>query len=689
MLLLWSVIGFFLWPGVVKGAACPDFPWNNPPEMMMPSLVRQGQAFMGSQQLVEAREAFTRYLAQQEEGIFAEGTRWVLAYLPEESDEPEQEFLNRVKRLQAIRQDNPDSHYAPWALCAMGDIYWHQRWFSEANALYEEFLQTYPGHPLAGGVMVEAGRGYLENQKYLEAALIFRRVVEEPRWEAHRLQGARGLANATAFSKAWSQADYWFQVVEAERPDLLRQSVQSAYQFGITELALGNHEKARTWLLNTINNHPDKTESGKALNQLAMLYMKQGHDFLGLWFAEQAKLRFPGKEISRRARAIQNKWVLKFLSQEHSSQEWDLAYGRLEELEIFLSISWDQGLETARLLSQSPEGDLAEESTLWMGWGYEALGDYPAAIRAYEKVLALGISPEWKQEAETRLQELFSHRIQAMYKKKAWVKLLKFHSEYQSAFRLLPLERDRVMMVAQAFQHVSLPSEAVRWYDQLLTEYPKTSLREEIMGQKVLLAESQGKNDWIRQFGKSYLDEFPEGQWRGAVGTALGVEALGRNDYDEAIVRFTEALPYLPFENEQRYVLRNRAQAFQSKGLFDKARMDFQRLVSMKPPEVIDELRYADFLYDQGDYEDAQPLYEHVLTTKSPVALKAWGKYRLGLSLEHIGRFKEARKYLDEIQQIETQPPELEYTIRAAASAVIHEFTLKHKPRVGKEYEAS
>ena len=42
---------------------------------------------------------------------------------------------------------------------------------------------------MAGGVMVEAGLGYLENQQLLEAALVLRRVVDEPRWEAHRLRG--------------------------------------------------------------------------------------------------------------------------------------------------------------------------------------------------------------------------------------------------------------------------------------------------------------------------------------------------------------------------------------------------------------------------------------------------------------------------------------------------------------------
>lgn len=688
-LLCWSVVGVLLWPGAVKGAACPDFPWQYPPDMTMPDVVRHGQELMESQQLLEARVAFVDYLTNNPEGIFAEGARWALAFLPEESPEPDQEFLRRIKRLQAIRAQHPHSPYAPWALCAMGDIYWSQQWYAEANAQYEEFLDEYPEHPLAGGVMIEAGTGFLENQKYLEAALIFRRVVEEPQWDGFRMQGARGLADATALSRAWKQADYWYQVVEAEGPELLRRSVRSSYHFGVTELALGHQEKAKTWLLTTINNHPHTSEAGQAWNHLAEHYVDQGHPFVGLWFAEQAKLQFPHHEVGRRARVIQNRWVLDFLSQEPTSEQWEYLYRRLEELEIFLSVSWDQGLETARSLSQAPEGDIAEESTLWMGKGYEALGDIPAAIKAYEKVVVLGDTAQWIQDARARLTTMLTRQIQEMYNTKSWLKLLKFHSDHQSAFRVIPLERARAMMMAKAFEQVNLPAEAIRWYDQLLDQYPDTPLREEILARKVLLAEGQGKNDWILSFGQSYLAEFPEGRWRGPVETAVGMVALKHNQFEQAITSFSRVLPYLRSPDEQRYVLRHRAQAFQRHGRMGQAQKDFEGLLRLKPVHVTDYLRFADFLYDRGDYEEAQPLYETVLSEDSPTALKAWGKYRLGLSLEHMGNYQAAQKVLGELQQLESQPPEFEHTIRAAATAVIEEFSLKQKPWIEREYEAS
>ena len=151
--------------------------------------------------------------------------------------------------------------------------------------------------------MVEAGTGYLDNHQFLEAALIFRRVMEEPKWERHRLKGALGLADATALSKAWKQAYYWYQVVEADAPELIRQSGRSAYHYGQTERIMGKPTKGLPRFLQTINLQPDQDEAGHALNQISEILLEEGQDYLALWFADQAKQRFPHREPGRRGQA--------------------------------------------------------------------------------------------------------------------------------------------------------------------------------------------------------------------------------------------------------------------------------------------------------------------------------------------------------------------------------------------------
>ena len=683
----WSLV--VLWPSVVVAGACSEFPWPYPQEMVMPEMVKEGQAAMQEGSLLKAQELFSTYVKGQEEGLYAEGARWVLASLPDHSDEFGKEFLKRIQRLQVMKANKPDSVYAPWAICSMGQLYWDAGWHSEASTLFEEFLRTYPEHSMAGGVMVEAGTGYLENHQFLEAALIFRRVVEEPKWEAHRLKGALGLADATAMSNAWSQAYYWYRVVEAEAPELIRQSGRSSYYYGVTELTVGESANVLPRFLVPINLHPHGDEAGQALIRISEKLLEEGHEFMALWFADQARQRYANREPGRRGQIALLRWVVSFLSQEHSKAEWEKVYQRLNGLEIYLSVSWDNVLETSRVLSFAPEPDVADESVAWMGRGYHILGDIPAAIQSFAHLVIVTTSERRRQEGQRWLVEILNQQIQSFFDQKAWVKLLKFHEEHKQAFDLIPIERERVMMVAQAYQRVNLPSKALRWYDQLLKEYPNTPFREEILAEKVFLAEEQGENQLVREVGEGYLREFPNGQWRTAVATVLGMELLASEQYTKAIQRLSDAVQWTDDVGIQRYVRRNRARAYQAAGNRGQALQDLRYVASSDSVEIPDVLRLGDFLFDQGDFAEAEPLYDHVLSSDAPVELKAWAKYRWGLSLEYQGKTGDAQKLLAEVQQLETRSPEFENTIRAAASAVLEEFSLKGKRSIRKTNESS
>ena len=678
-----------LWPSAALGGACSEFPWHHPRDMVMPQIVHEAQKAMEAGSLLEARELFSTYLLDHDEGVFADGAKWAVASLPDGSDDANTEFLKRIDRLQAMKTEQPDSVYAPWALCSIGQLYWDAGWHSEANALFEEFLGAYPEHTLAGGVMVEAGLGYLRNRQYLEAALVLRRVVEEPKWEKHRTRGALGLADATAMSQAWTQAYYWYRVVEAESPELIRESELSSYYFGLTELAVGDSRKAIPRFLTTVNIHPQKEIAGQALNRISEKLLTDGDEFLSLWFAEQAKRRFKGREPGRRGHAAQIRWVVEYLSHEHSKEELNKVYQRLDDLNIYLSVSWDNVVEMARTLRLAPEQDIVEESLVWLGRGYVILEDIPAAIESFKHLAIVATSQTRLLQAQQGLSDILNRKIHTFYEQKAWVSLLKFHEDQQDAFRLIPLTRERVRSVAQAYQHVNLPSKAMQWYDKLLQDNPHSPLREEIFAQKVFVAEAQGKGQLVLETGEMYVREYPQGQWRAEISTVMGTESINKKDYPKAIQQLSDALSQVRQQALERYILRTRALAYRELGKRDLALLDLRKIVALNPQDMADVVRLSDFLFDQGDYAHSETLYNQVISSQAPEALKAWAKYRWGLALDYQGNATGAQKVLSEVRQSEPEPTEFENTIRAAAVAVLDEFSLKQKPQPRGIYEGS
>ena len=645
----------------------------------MPAVLLEGQEAHQAGQWREARQRYTTFLKEQEHGSFSEGTAFLVAALPAPDDEPDKAFLKQIERLQRLHHDHPTSPYAPWALCMMGDLYWQAGWSSEAKGVFEEFLKTYPKHPLAGGVMIEAGRSYLENRQYLEAALIYRRVMEEPKWDAHRMKGALGLANATALSKAWKQAMYWFQVVEAECPELIRQSPEALLNYGETQRAKGQSAQARQQYLTAINLYPHSPESGKSLIRISDDLFQAGQDYPGLWFADQANQQFQGQEAGRRGRAALVRWVVSFLREGHSKEDWVQVYQRLDDLEVYLSMSWDYVLETSRLLSQAPEVDLAEESIMWMGHAYEQLGDREEAIQAFARLAVNGTVPAIREEGESRLHELLDASMQAFSRQQDWVSLLKFYTEHRQAFHLVPADREQVLQVAQAYQAVALPEQALKWYDQLLEEHPQLSFREEIMFRKIGLADALKHSERLQKFGSDYLHEFPQGKWRGTVSTLLGMDAVRGQQFDKAIAYFSAALDQLEDPEGKRFVLRQRAKAYHAMGKMDQAQRDIQTLVVGKSPHIHDVMQLGDVFFEQGNYAEAASLYQQVRDREVSPGLQAWATYRLGLSFERMGKYREGAVLLKSIRALDVKPPDVEHSIRLAAGAVLEEFSLQPK----------
>ncbi len=214
-------------------------------------------------------------------------------------------------------------------------------------------------------------------------------------------------------------------------------------------------------------------------------------------------------------------------------------------------------------------------------------------------------------------------------------------------------------------------------------------MREEIFAQKVFLAEDQGKSQLVRDAGEMYVREYPEGQWRAEVSTALGMESVGRQDYPQAIQHLSDVLTQTHEKALQRYVLRHRALMYQKEWKRELALLDLQQVVALDPLDMANVVRLGDFLFDQGDFADAEPLYERVRSSKAPGALKVWAKYRRGLSLDYQGNAADAQKLLAEVRQLNTQAPEFENTIRTAAVAVLDEFSLKETLQVGRVNEGS
>ncbi len=666
---------FLLFPVMSHASPCSVFPWHHPAEMVEPQTFKDARNAMKNGQLSEARHLLGKFLGNHPEGALAYSARWALTSLPgEEALEGDKETTNMIDRIMIQRRAYPSGPYGPWALCRIGELYQEMGWTTEANGAFEEFFGTYPEHPLTGGVLLNSGKMILDAEKYIEAALIFRRLIEGPKWSDYHISGAMGLADSAAFSKAWIQASYWYEVVEVEDPQIIRASASSSYHYGLAESKRGHHAHANEWYLTTYNLHPANVEAGFALNQIGDYLFKKQHVMAALWFFHEAARFYETEEPGRRAELSLVRWMVSYLDADHSPSERKALYEDFDAREIYLSVTWDGVIEATRLLSQSPEGDIGDEAQYWLARGYQETGDSKGALQAYRQVVESSQDEYWREKSQVILTGILLEEFRGHYSKQAWVDLIGTYERQKSLLHLLPNNIESMRMIADAYRFVGLPRQALTRYEELLRHPLDPAIQEELLFLNVELANDTTEGELIRHAAEAYVHAYPNGKQRDDIAMILGQLDIREDQVESAVRHFSFLLKQGNDDALKRQARRERARAYQKLGQFDAAIADYRQLVSKHSASVGIHLSLADLLYEQKKFSEAEGVYQPIAESESIEEAKAWARFRLALCYQKNGKEKDAETLLGGLRQPGRDVKDLEVTIQSAAAAVIDEF---------------
>ena len=645
------VLGLLMVPMLSHASPCSEFQWHYPSEMITPEGFEHGQEALRQSDHSKAREHFNEFLKEYPDGALAEAARYALASIPAEDDPPDKEDFNIIERLSVQRKVTPQSPYAPWALCRIGELYQKNELSSEAKSSFEEFLSTYPDHLLVGGVLLNAGDEFLKDKQYIEASLVYRRIVQESKWSRYHLKGALGLANATAFSHAWDQAFYWYQVVEVENPRLIRASPTSSYHYGLTQAQKKELLDAMDWYLITYNLHPEAVESGQALNHIGHYLLSQHRDMPALWFFQEAALRYENEEAGRRGKAALTRWVVSYLANEHTRDEWRALHDRLDALDLFLLVSWDGVIEAARVLTRAPESELAEEAQFWLGKGYEGLEDQESAMEAYGELVISGQHEPWKSHAQEILTAMLLTEFRELSKREKWVELLRLYDKQQLRLSFLSEKQEWMRLLADAYDHIGLSRQALKWYDAILKQPPPVEQHEEILFRSIRMAQDIQEFTRAQQIAETYLKTYPNGTRSEDVLLSLGRLAVSEKRYKESLKHFSQVVDHGHERTTQHEARLARARVHVALKQFKKAIKDYQYLIDHGSSPLAEKFALADLLYEQQEYTQALPIYRGITESEAIVEAKTWATFRLALCLQNTGQESKAKTLLEKISQ--------------------------------------
>jgi tetratricopeptide (TPR) repeat protein len=661
-------IVILLIPSIGNTSPCHEFPWNSEWGGQGSDEFSVGRQALEEGLEKEALVSFRNFIQSNPKDERVEAVLFVMATLIHTEKDPSKEFLETIELLRAGRQRFPDSPYAPWALCRIGSLYQEAEWFDEARGSLEQFLIAYPDHPLTPGVLISAGLNFLRNDQNLEGALVFRRILDEPKWAAFHLEAGLGLADGAAASQAWDQASYWYQTIELEKPELIRASPYSLYLRGTTELGLGNEEKGMNQFLQAINLHPYHKETGRCLTTLADMLLGRDQVVPGLWFAKQASTRFPNDEADWRGRATVLRWVVKDFSQEQAMIYESGVRQQLAELGIAVPSSWSQLREEAGGLVLAGPKDISFEAKLWIAQSYQAEGQVQEAIDAYVEVLT-SQDVKWSKQAAAGLKPM----LVEWYQEKQWTKLSMFLDGYANLIPLFGKDPHIRFVIAETYRAMALPAQALDWYQKALAQHPSPPIHEATLAGIVFMAAEVGQRAVMKEYGNVYEETYPDGPSISRIAFRLGEEALANVEFQESIQQFLIAEVHAQTESERikakRLIIWAKRQGGDRRG----AIQDIQQLIKEKLADTGDRLALADLLFDDKQFQKAATEYEGLTSAKMESDLLLWAEYRLALSYRNIGKLKESDQILATLKSKTSQKDGLGSAIMAVASAVARE----------------
>jgi len=656
-----------------EASFCHQFPWLDfgEAENMAPALL-QGRKAMENGLREEAAQQFQMFIREHPGHPQSLAARFALASVLGKNSDQEDSLVETITHLQSVRRRYPDSPYSAWALCEVGNLYVQLGWFPEAKGVFEQFLETYPDHPLTPGVLLGAATNFLNNQQSLEAALIFRRVLGESDWHDFHLEAALGLADGTAAAKAWEQAQYWYETVAIEKPELLRASAGSLYRRGLTELALGQTQKALQQFLMVFNLHPFHEDAGRSLNRLGELLAEQGQDVPSLWFAHLAKQRFPGQKQAYVGEAALLRWTQADLKKGPDVVFNGEVRPRLAELGVPLPLTWNEFRRQAARLVMVAGPEVADEASFWIAESYEAEGDHDEAMRRYLHLVGTRSETQWGRRASESAKNMLLRYAE----QQDWVRLASFFDVYPGLFAALSPGPQLIFAIGEAYRHLQLPAQAMEWYDRLLIKHPSAQLREETLARKVSVATRIHDESTALEAGQQYVEEYPQGRWIVDVSSQLGGMALHQKELKGAQTHYGRVLTHVTDEQTRLQMRRRLLRIQQQAGEFDKAIQGYQNLIRDQVATNEDRLVFADVLFDAGRMQEASQEYRHLIEVLKPSDHRMWAQYRLALSFRAQGKLEESRNIITRLADARDSPGEFGSAIRAAAAAQKMELRL-------------
>lgn len=578
----------------------------------------------------EAQRFFEKIVKEYPESPFVPSARAFLVELLLHDDASGQSRSDAIVEYKKLLRDHPQSANARRAEWRIGDLYFEQSAFQEAQAFYEQAMAHSVNVPFdSNRALLGLGYTFMAMGKWSDAEHAFADARKQSDDESSLQGSTLGLAHALFREQRFSEAQPIFDIGYRRWPHLLRGDPLSLQRYAVTQMKLQHEASARELMLVFYNLYPRHEYAPTAL-----LHVAEG--------------------LRARAKQPLAEFVYALIPSLYPDSEWDatatlrLAALRAENMSPAGSNSL--GLTVSAMMHNVPVPDqtdasyrsllekiatreagnlMGSEALYYIGNGYERASDMHRALHTYKEITlqAADKNDPWAVKASERLSAILIPWIEAAIASRDDLTVVSLFHRHGAMAEQYYARSPLLLDIAESHRRLGFAPEAIRLHQQVVKSHRDSALLESALIGLGKIYLDQRDPQAARKVLERCRFQFPLGKHDGEV-VHLLIDAMRQQRDLQGLLHLcrTWLLRHLVHpERPAMYI--QLAKTLGELEKFEESALAYEEAFKVGAPQSSDTLvSFADTLSRLNRHERAIAAYQVVLEKKPNVSQADWAR---------------------------------------------------------------
>lgn len=638
---------------------------------------QEGQSAYRKQAWAEAQRFFAKIVTDHPESPLVPSAKAFLIELALRGDSSGHGRALGIQEYKKLVRDHPQSINARRAEWRMGDLYFEQGWYQEAQVFYEQAMAHAESRHFDGPrSLLGLGYAFMAMGKWSEAEHAFSNVRTRTEHEP-LLQGATlGLAHALYRQQRYSDAQPLFDLAYRRWPRLVKADPLAIHRFAVTEIRLQHEASARELLLLLYNLYPRYEHTPAALLQLAESLRAGANQRLAEFVYALLPALYPYSLPATTAK-------LRLAAQQtETMQTNDIAsLGRTVSAMMHdVPVPFQNAASYRALLEDIAAREAANpagsEALFYLARAAEQRHDMNQAIGRYREITlkTAQVTDPWAAKAADRLIALLTPWMEAAIASQDDLTVVSLFHRHGTVARQRYARSPLLLQIADAHRRLGFSTEGSSLYQQVIKAHNDPALIEPALIGLGKIYLDQRDPDAARKVFERYRFQFPLGVYEGEVVLLLVKTMRQQRDMQGLLQLCRTWLLRHPGHRERPAMYLQLAKTLGELEKLEESALAYEEGLKAGAVASSDTLlAYADTLSRLNRHERAIAVYLSVLEKNPNVRQAEWARLQTAQHWTALKQYDRATVALAELGRADDEMVNrLSASLKGAAQTVRH-----------------